>query len=243
VTEQNDYIKITTSRKRTRIIAIIIYSVVSTVAVILPVFFQDTMVIIMSIVIIFGGLAILFYILLNPINNPLVLPFSPDEEIVEPTEVPTEYYKEQPMTVILKIIIPLVVIYSVASVWMYFTVGMSEAIYFFAALAFFAIMGLVFSKITIHLSLRILTIRLGPFKDILNIDEIISIRSVAVKPMGSYFGYGKRIGTDGSIGYISGGNIGVRILMKNGKTYVITLNNPQEIVNVILYAKKQSSEL
>ena len=240
MTEQmNDYIKIIASRKRTRIIAIIIYSVLSTIAVILPIFIQGTIIIIVTIGVIFGGLLILFYILLSPIKNPIDLPFSPDDELVELKKVPTEYYNEQLMTVVLKIVISMIIIYSVASVWIFLVEGMSEAIYFFAALAFFVTMGLVFSKITIHISSGILTLRLGPFKEILKINEVISIRSTAVKPMGSYFGYGIRVGTDGSIGYIAGGKIGVRMLMKNGKIYVITHNNPQELINAVLYAKSK----
>jgi len=148
-----------------------------------------------------------------------------------------EYYNEQLMTVVLKIVIPMIIIYSIASVWMFLTEGISIAIYFFATLAFFVFIALMFSKVTIQLSSGILKIKLGPFNDELKIDEIVSIRSVKVKSMGTYFGYGKRVGVDGSIGYIAGSKTGVRILMKNGKTYVISHNNPQDMVDVLRYAK------
>lgn len=234
----DNYVKITESRKKNRIIAIATYCILSTIAVILPVFIKNKNIVILSIVVIIGGLAILFYILLSPINNPLKLPSSPDEEKIKHIAVPTDFYYEQLMTGILKIIIPMVVIYSIVSVLIFFSEGISEAIYFFAALAFFTIIGLVFSKITIHISGGNIKIRLGLFKDVLKIGDVLSIRPTEVKSMGSYFGYGKRVGTDGSIGYIAGPKVGVRMEMKNGKTYVISVDDPQELVNAILYAKQ-----
>lgn len=238
----DNYVKITESRKKNRIIAIVTYCILSSIAAILPVFIKDKMVIIVSIVVIIGGLAILFSILLNPIKNPLKLPYSFNEDEIKFLEAPTDYYNEQLMTGILKIIIPMVIIYSVASVMILFSKGMSEAIYFFLALAFFAIIGLVFSKITIQISDDIIKIRLGLFKDVLKIGDVLSIRSTTIKSMGSYFGYGKRVGTDGSIGYIAGPKVGVRMEMKNGKTYVISVDDPQELVNVIRYVRSQYSD-
>ena len=235
--ELNDYDRITTSRRRNRIIAIVIYSILSTIAVILPIYINDDRIIFLTVVVILGGLALLFYMLLIPLKNPIDPPISQKDELIIPKDGSLEYYNEQLMTVVLKIVIPMIIIYSVASVWILFT-NISEAIYFFAALVFFVIIALVFSKVTIQIRSGILTIRLGPFNDELKISEIVSIRSVAVKSMGTYLGYGKRVGVDGSIGYIAGSKTGIRIMMKNGKTYVISHNSPQDMVNVVQYVKK-----
>lgn len=235
--ELSNYNKVIVSRKRNRITAIIIYSFISTIAVVLPIYINDSRIIILTVFVIFGGLAILFYILLSPLRNPLELHNSTDDELVVPQEGSLEYYDEQPMTVVLKIVIPMIIIYSVATVWIYFT-ETTEAIYFFAALVFFVTIALVFSKVTICISSGNILIKLGPFNDLLKISEIVSMRVVAVKSMGTYFGYGKRVGVDGSIGYITGSKTGVRILMKNGRTYIISHNNPQNLVNVLQYSKK-----
>ncbi len=235
--KSSEYGNITASRRRNRIIAIVIYSILSTAAAILPVYIEDNRIIVLTVVVIIGGLAILFYILLIPSRNPIDPPISQEDELVIPRDGSLEYYNEQLMTMVLKIVIPLIIVYTITSVWILFT-NISEAVYFFAALAFFIIIALVFSKVTIQIRSGVLIIRLGPFHDELKISNIVSIRSVAVKSMGTYLGYGKRVGVDGSIGYITGSRTGVRILMKNGKTYVISHNNPQEMMSVVQYTKK-----
>jgi len=46
-------------------------------------------------------------------------------------------------------------------------------------------------------------------------------------------GWGIRVGSDGTIGYIAAGNVGVRIQLKDGKQYVVTLNDPQSLVEYV----------
>ena len=51
-------------------------------------------------------------------------------------------------------------------------------------------------------------------------------------------GVGKRLGPDGSIGYIAYLKTGVKMELKNEKVYVATLRNPQELVDFIRYFRK-----
>lgn len=59
-----------------------------------------------------------------------------------------------------------------------------------------------------------------------------------------YMGWGIRVGADGSIGYISAGNVGVRLERYRRKDYVITVSDPQSLVDYVEAArgKERSGE-
>ena len=50
-------------------------------------------------------------------------------------------------------------------------------------------------------------------------------------------GYGIRVGLDGTIGYIVSGKIGVRISLYDKKEYVVTVHDPQSLVEFVRAAK------
>ena len=83
-------------------------------------------------------------------------------------------------------------------------------------------------------------VRLGPFKDIILMKDVDTIRPVSVRPFRDFMGIGKRIGSDGAIGYIAYKKTGVRIETKDNKIFVITLDNPQEFTEFVRYFKKSS---
>lgn len=83
-------------------------------------------------------------------------------------------------------------------------------------------------------------VRLGPFKDIILMKDVDTIRPVSVRPFRDFMGIGKRVGPDGAIGYIAYKKTGVRIETKDNKIFVITLDNPQEFTEFVRYFKKSS---
>lgn len=71
----------------------------------------------------------------------------------------------------------------------------------------------------------------------IQLSSIISIRSVVIDPLREFMGWGKLHATDGSVGYISSGRVGVRIHLRNGQRFVVTVRDPQSLVNFITWWK------
>lgn len=147
--------------------------------------------------------------------------------------VPTDYYSKQAISFLPRVLTTVIVILATVSGIMYLAVGREAAMGVLIVLGFFVVTGLVLSKITVEVSSGIMTLKFGPFRDILDVDDIKTIRIVEVNPMSIYHGYGKRVGKDGSTGYIAAGDKGVRIEMNGGKVFVITLDDPHELLAVV----------
>ena len=104
---------------------------------------------------------------------------------------------------------------------------------------FFLLVIILFDPLVITADSERVLLKLGPIKNAILIGEIATIRSVIVRPLRDYMGVGKRLGPDGSIGYIANIKTGVRIELNDGKTYVVSAKNPQEFVDYIRYFKKR----
>lgn len=95
------------------------------------------------------------------------------------------------------------------------------------------IIGLiVFGKITIILNPEQMIVSFGPFKDKIIYNDIKSIQSTAIRPLKDFMGLGRRVGSDGSLGYIAG-KVGIRIELINKNIFVISTKEPQYIINFI----------
>ncbi len=81
-------------------------------------------------------------------------------------------------------------------------------------------------------------VRLGPFKDIIKMKDVETIRPVSVRPFRDFMGIGKRLGPDGAIGYIAYKKTGVRIETTDNKIIVVTIDNPQEFTDFVRYFKQ-----
>ena len=79
---------------------------------------------------------------------------------------------------------------------------------------------------------------LGPFKNIIEMENIDTIRPISVRPFRDFMGIGKRLGPDGAIGYIAYKKTGVRIETTDNKIFVVTMDNPQEFTDFVRYFKE-----
>ncbi len=50
---------------------------------------------------------------------------------------------------------------------------------------------------------------------------------------GNFFGYGIRFGKDKTIGFIARSGSGLRIIFKDQRRFFVTMNNPEEALNII----------
>jgi len=90
-----------------------------------------------------------------------------------------------------------------------------------------------FWKLEIMAKDGVLSFHFGPFGRDLTPVQVRTIEAVDVHPIRDYMGYGWRSGSDGSIGYISSGKKGVRIVTDGNRAYVISCHRPEELVSLI----------
>jgi hypothetical protein len=104
---------------------------------------------------------------------------------------------------------------------------------------FFFLITVWFEKMELVGSTEELLIKFGPFRDRIELPKIISSRSTTIKPWGTYLGYTKRVGSDGSIGYITGTTTGVRLEIEGKRNFVLSTRQPQILVNYIRSMKQR----
>jgi hypothetical protein len=105
-------------------------------------------------------------------------------------------------------------------------------------MAFLLILIAIFGTLEVRCDNRELSFRFGPIGKRVPIDDIVSIRPTSVHALRDFMGYGLRVGPDGTIGYIVSGNVGVRISLRDKKEYVVTIPNPQDLVNYVRMVRK-----
>ena len=111
-------------------------------------------------------------------------------ETVQPI-IPTDYYSEQAISFLPRVLTTVIVMLTIVSVIMYLALGREGAMVVLIVFVIFIIVGLLLPKITVKISSGIMTLKFGPFRDMLAIDEIKAIRTLEVNPMSIYHGYGK----------------------------------------------------
>ena len=147
--------------------------------------------------------------------------------------ISTEYYSKQAISFLPRVLTTIIAVLTAISIVIYLAVGKEAAMGLLIVFGVFIIVGLLLSKITVKISSGIMALKFGPFRDILAIAEIRTIEIVEIDPLSIYHGYGRRVAEDGSIGYIAAGKKGVRIEMKEDKVFIITLEDPNELLAVI----------
>lgn len=113
-----------------------------------------------------------------------------------------------------------------------------DASWLLIGLAILVVVLLIFSHLEISCSPKALSFHYGPFGKTFPLERIERIRAVSVNPLKEYMGWGIRVGADGSIGYIAAGKVGVRIELDEGKDYVVTVSDPQSLVDYVEAAKR-----
>ena len=188
----------------------------------------------MVLFIIVGAILMVYYIILpyfkqvNPPNLPdtIVEPQQPESTVfLEEIRVTIIYWFTMPGFLVFLAFVPIFV----------FQEEYTQAIIFLGSALFFLMIALLFDTLIIVADPTKLKVSTGPLSTVFDLQNIDSIRPTFIRPWRDYMGFGKRVGPDGSLGYIAPMNTAVRIELVEGKTHVITLRKTQELTNFVRY--------
>ncbi len=189
-----------------------------------------------------GGAIILFGVLASPLFWGTKAPVVRDGTVLEDGIVrklmPGETYRDViRFDLVLYIVVPMVIAFAAVMVLypepVFLTIMGSTV-------AFLSILVAVFVNLEVLCDRKRLYFHYGPVGKEVPLDDIVSVRAVSIHPLRDYMGYGIRLGPDGSVGYIAAGNVGARISMEDGKEYVVTLRDPQGLVDYVRSAKAEA---
>lgn len=91
-----------------------------------------------------------------------------------------------------------------------------------------------FNKLEITVGDEKICFGFGKFKKSFYLANVQSVE-IGKYRFGNYWGYGIRIGSDGTIGYVARAGSGVKIKFQNDpKAYFITTRKPEELKNMIM---------
>lgn len=105
-------------------------------------------------------------------------------------------------------------------------------------LAFLMFLVVFFGTLEVHCTPKALSFYFGFIGRTVPVTEVVSIRPVNVNPLGDFMGWGLRMGTDGSQGYICAGDVGVALHTGDDKRYTITVSDPQGLTDYVRAARK-----
>jgi hypothetical protein len=186
-----------------------------------------------------GGAIILMAILASPMfwgaKAPVVRDGTVLEDGIVRKLVPGETYRDVVrFDLALYIVVPMIIVFA-ATMVLYPDPAFLAIMGF--TVAFLSVLVAVFLNLEVLCDRKRLRFHYGPVGKDVPLGEIVSARAVSVHPLRDYMGYGIRLGPDGSVGYIASGNVGVRISLEDGKEYVVTMRDPQGLVDYIRSAK------
>ena len=137
--------------------------------------------------------------------------------------------------IILTILLVLVFYTVVNMVW-----ESEEQVMGMVVMVILAVVLVIFGQLKVECDAELLSFHFGPLGKKAPLSELLSIRACSVHPLKEFKGWGFRFGFDGSIGYIAAGKVGVRIHLENGKQYVVTVADPQGLVDYVRAAQEQA---
>jgi hypothetical protein len=197
----------------------------------------------------FIGIAVVFYTVvlvvyvIYPLAKPLDRPVVEDREVIDLSEeYPQDEYYEVLHYKLMHIVSPFVMaIFASFAIW-----GLVEGgelylltIVHGSLFAFYTLVFVSLRRIKITGTPKGLRVRFGPIRTKIQFSDIVSARPTVINPWKTYLGFGWRIGSDGSIGYITEVRTGIRLEIKGRRrNYVISSHQPQVLVNYIRKMKK-----
>jgi hypothetical protein len=234
------------SYNRFRWAVVIVYVAMVLVVALMPLFVEWDDVTFMWLIlgVTFGGMVVLFAVLFKPYIK------RPDTTVVQDGLVvdsgvarklrPGETYRDVVrFNLAIYIIVPVIILMVVLMA----VIPDPTAIAIQGAvIGLLAIIMVIFNNLVIEADPQMLSFNFGPIGRKIPLQEVDSIRAVAVHAMKEFMGWGIRVGPDGTIGYIASGNVGVRIAVSDGKEYVITVHDPQGLVEYVRAAKAVPAE-
>ncbi|MHC4307970.1 MAG: hypothetical protein ACYSR7_05030 [Planctomycetota bacterium] len=245
--EINDYFKTIERRNKLRTMSVLIFIVLIVLLRLLPTLFGkqfESFEFIFVLVTVFGSL-LLILMLIYPYFSKITPPHRVDGELISSETIGIEFDRESVIMYSMKIMIiyyigiPISILAYGFTLWAFF-----EAYYFVAAISAgtgTVLIGviLILGKINLIADKHQIRVGLGPLKDVINMEDVVTIRPISVRPFRDFMGLGKRVGPDGSIGYIVNKKTGVRIETTDNRIIVITLDNPQEFTDFVRYFKSK----
>ncbi len=104
---------------------------------------------------------------------------------------------------------------------------------------FMVVITIIFINFEVKADLDMLSFKFGYFGTVLPLDSITHISVTKVNALKDFMGWGVRIGPDGTKGYILQGDVGFRVETEEGKKYVVTIPEPEELVEYVKAAKAE----
>jgi hypothetical protein len=223
---------------------VVIYIVVVTVLSILPLFvgdFDSDEFVMVFIIVVIGGALVLIAVLAKPVLRPsdgvAVKEGGVSEGGVVRKLRPGEtYYVRIQFKLILYIMVPTIILMAVLMIvipdnTVRSIIGIVTIL--------LVILVAVFMNLEVKANMEVLSFKFSRFGKELPLDSITSISVTKVRAMKDFMGYGVRIGPDGTIGYIVGGDTGFKVVTDKGKKYVVTIPDPEGLVDYVWAAKAE----
>lgn len=192
-------------------------------------------------IIVLGGSVVLIVLIIFPYFNKITPPKRPDglsgvsTKSFDPDSV---FVMIDKLKLVWYLTIPISTFMGAMTIYSIIRESYIEAIILIASGTLIILVLFILDTISLLADKDQILVRLGPFKDIIPMKDVETIRPVSVRPFRDFMGIGKRLGPDGAIGYISYKKTGVRIETKDDKIFVITLDNPQEFTEFVRYFKQ-----
>ncbi len=224
---------------RLRWFATIVYIVLVIGFTFLPFLFQDmdegAFVTIYMIVVV-GGAILLMVILTRPLMRPPGEDVKVVDGLVSEAGVarklrPGEtYYFRMRFNMILYIMVPTIILMAVL---MMFIQERTAVMIIGVVTVVMVVISLIFINFEVKADLETLSFKFGYFGTELPLDTITNIRVTKVNALKDFMGWGVRIGPDGTKGYILQGDVGFRVETDKGKKFVVTIPDPEELVEYV----------
>jgi len=146
------------------------------------------------------------------------------------------FYVRVRFDLILYIMVPVIILMAVMLV----TIPEREAQAIIGVVvAAMTIVTLVFINLDVRADIETLSFKFTAFGKEIPIDDISSIAVTEVHALRDYMGYGVRLGPDGTMGYVLRGGPGFRVETVKGKAYVVTIPQPEVLVEYVRAAKAE----
>lgn len=191
----------------------------------------------------FIGVFSVISVVLYPFYRGVPAPYVPDDQLIKPVVPEQSMFSEVVrMHVIFWLTLPFGLVFLVQTVIFVRQEELTLAFTFFVSASFFFLVAFIFNRLEVIADDQLIKVSLGPLKTKIPLTDVLTVRATVVSWFKDYMGFGKRVGPDGSIGYIVPIKTGVRIERKDGKAIVITIRRTQEFVNFVRYHKKNITE-
>ncbi len=233
---------------RLRWLATAVYMVVVSVGAVLPLVWPEmdegSFVIVYMVVVVGGAIALVLILskpLIRPSEEYAVMKdgLAVEGGVARKLRPGETFYLRTRFNLILYLLVPVMVFMAALMVLI---PDMTSRVILGVVTAFMAILSVIFINFTVRADRETLSFKFGPFGKVLRLEEITLIKATKVNAMKDYMGYGVRIGPDGTIGYILQGGPGFRVETDKGKRYVVTIPEPEQLVEYVKAAIAERAE-